>query len=344
MISGVNKQILDRLGALDAIPEYPSNEWKDALGSADEHKRRKAALALIDKIWSSYPGLGASPVLEILYIDEENQTLYDGYRDHIVHSLEVYILGLDILHGLPDLRRQIERSVGFASLKRRWAVASLAHDQGYIFTSRAEGKMPDALRRLLQNPLFGIPGAEDGWIQDFDKYHRFVPGPIDYLQNLRTYEDHDLIAELEKYVPSKVLGPTETPLTAFYEFSLQTGFFTHDHGIVSALILEQLHHRLRRLLESVNWIGVPKHHTKLQEMYKHLETASLDVTEAAVAIALHNVNTRLKRIHADQAQALHQLDIGKFRLTLAETPLAWFLAFCDEFALVYYLRCVKLLR
>jgi L-asparaginase len=330
MISGVNKQILDRLGVLDAVPEYPSNEWDEALGSLDEHKRRRAALSLIGKIWNAHPGLGPSPVLEILYTDEEERKLYDSYRDHIVHSLQVYILGLDILHGLPDLRRQLEGTSGFAALKRRWAIASLAHDQGYIFTSRPEGKTPESLRRLLQNPLLGIHGAERGWIEDFDRYHKFVPGQIDYLQNLLSFDGHDVLTELEKRVPISVLGPTLTPLTAFYEFSLRTGFFSHDHGIVSALLLEQLHRRLRVLLGSVDWESVPRrHHDNLRAMHKHLETAFPDVTEAAVAMALHNVNSSLRREHLDQAQALHQLNISHFRLTLADTPLAWFLAFCD---------------
>lgn len=329
MISGVNRQILDRLGSLDAVPEYPSSEWNDALGALDEHKRRKASLSLIGKIWKAHPGLGPSPVLEILYTDEEERKLYDSYRDHIVHSLQVYILGLDILHGLPDLRRQIEGTSGFASLKRRWAVAALAHDQGYIFTSRREGKTPEALRRLLQNPLLGLYDAEQGWIEDFDRYHKFVPGPIDFLQTLTTFDGHDILTELERNIPMAVLGPTPTPLTAFYNFSLQTGYFAHDHGIVSALLLEQLHRRLRSLLGSVDWPSIPAHHAKWREMHKHLETASADVTAAATAMALHNINSQLRGEKLDQAEALHQLDIRHFRLTLNETSLAWFLAFCD---------------
>ncbi len=329
MITGVNKQILDRLGDLDAVPEYPSNEWNDALGSLDEHKRRKSTLSLIGKIWNAHPGLGPSPVLEILYTDEEEKKLYDSYRDHIVHSLQVYILGLDIFHGLPDLRRQLEGTSGFAALKRRWAIAALAHDQGYIFTSRREGNTPESLKRLLQNPLLGVHNADRGWIEDFDRYHKFVPGQIGFLQNLLTFDGHDILSELEAHIPPSVLGPTATPLTAFYNFSLQTGFFAHDHGIVSALLLEQLHRRLRALLGSVDWTAVPHHHDRLRAMHKHLETAFPDVTEAAVAMALHNVNSRLRGEHLDQAQALQQLDIRHFRLTLRDTPLAWFLAFCD---------------
>ncbi|HEV7425306.1 MAG TPA: hypothetical protein VGQ46_02990, partial [Thermoanaerobaculia bacterium] len=107
------------------------SELEEALGSNDNHTRALKSIELIRKIWLSDPGLGVPPVVDLVHQDEQDQVFYPAYRDHIVHALQVYLLGLDLYYGQPALRAILEDDRSSTRFLRQWKVAALAHDHGY---------------------------------------------------------------------------------------------------------------------------------------------------------------------------------------------------------------------
>ena len=332
----VNEQILRRLGLHNALKECSEKDLHDALCSGDERKRKRMAIKVMHEIWTGFPGLGCPPVLESLYEEEEQRTLYDGYRDHIVHSLQVYLLGLDMLYALPQLRHRLEGvGTGFANLKRRWAVVALGHDQGYVIAAASDARTPPSLKELLDDPLLGLQGINRGVVAQIKKYRDFDPGPTEFIENLTEYQNIAILKSLATKLPDELFGEDPDALEKFYRFKEKSGFKGPDHGIASALIIQQMHRRLCQLFGSIQWKKISSQHVspvivrQLQETAKETENSQADIAVASQAIALHNINSSLKKNELDVAAGVFGLDLSRFRLSLSKTPLAWLLGFCD---------------
>lgn len=339
MIEGVNRQIIDRLEAQQALDPCSREDLEAALGSPDQQTRCMASLKAVTAIWKSFPGLGIPPVLDLVLKAEHGKDATSGQRDHVVHTLQVYLLGLDLLHGLPSLSLKLQRNGSFPDLKRKWAIASLAHDQGYLLDQDDLNETPMGIRSLLDDPLSGLDTLDSGYLSRFRNYLAFTGGPSEFVEQLRKDHDLDILAELSSnsLLPIGTLGESEAPLVSYYEFSRTADVATErDHGMASVLLVQQLHRRLREQLSSIDWNSIkdedkrsPSYNT-LFSLDKELASAVSSVDEGCLAIALHNIHNDLKRSELKLASALHELQLSAFRLSLQDTSLAWFLSFCDE--------------
>jgi hypothetical protein len=131
MLNGIHNQIVTRLENAGWLTPITRKELELALSSTDNHLRSIHSIQVIRKIWRSYPGLGVAPVLEQLFDEEQRRSFPTAYRDHVVHSLEVYLLGLDLLLGIPILIDQMGMSLD--EFKPCWAIMALSVRRQLVF-------------------------------------------------------------------------------------------------------------------------------------------------------------------------------------------------------------------
>src|SRR6185295_15741306 len=197
MLRGVNRQIIDRLEASGALESVTRSELEEALGSPDNHTRSLRSIQVIRKIWWSDPGLGAPPVVEVVFQDEQDHVFYPAYRDHVVHSLQVYLLGLDLYHGQSELREILDQDRSGTRFLRRWKIAALAHDHGYGAEVKGRFQIPEPLGKLLKTPLLAFNDRLSSGVQsklgDFTIIRNW---PSEYLDQLLEFEGTQLLDKL----------------------------------------------------------------------------------------------------------------------------------------------------
>jgi len=335
--SGVNQQILDRLEAAGEFDAATRAQFDAALGSDDNHTRALKSIELITSLWREDLGLGAPPFIDAVYEDEQAHAYYDAYRDHVVHSLQVYLLGLDLYHHQPTLRALLSPHGDHERHLRRWLVAALAHDQGYVAEVGGRFEIPVLLQERLEAPLLAMRDAVSEGVQLRLGEHtlRRQP-PARFFENLAEYSGVRLLDEVVAKCGPLNLGTGANPLHDYYEFAREQGWGGRDHGIMSVLLLLQLHRRLKAQVDGIEWAEVPEELLKpderrfLQQLPATLSSAHDDLLAACAAIALHNV----RRDVWDEKQLMYaasefHLRLKDFRIELHTSPLAWFLAFCD---------------
>ncbi len=337
----INEQIISRLSWSDALDACSADELRQALIGSDDKTRALRSIAAIEKIWASQPGLVPPPILDLVLEKEYSGEFYAGYRDHVVHSLQVYLLGLDLIYSLPALADRLKGTSTFSELKRRWTVAALGHDQGYVLEVRGQEKVPSSLVGLLRDPLLKIGNFSSGFMKKFQRYINYSGPSMEYVDQLVEYRSEDgsmcnILEPLSSALPPGILGTGENSLYSYLRFARQQGFSVWDHGIASTLIIQQLYLRLCDTLKSVQWKKVSHVDRKapeypiLRSFLRELRNAKADIDEACLAIALHNVYDDVRRLIArEHATAVFDLRLEDFRLSLSNCPLAWFLCFCD---------------
>lgn len=336
-LRGVNRQILDRLESAEALETVTRAELEEALGSPDNHTRAIRSIDAIRKIWLADPALGVPPFVDAVFRDEQDHVFYSKYRDHVVHTLQVYLLGLDIYYGQPLLRDILDRDAGAGRFLRRWTIAALGHDHGYIAEAQGRFAIPEPLRPLLRTPLSAFEKMVPAGVQNqLGSYTIIRNWPADFLDDLEQYEGTDLLATIATKCGSMPLGTGINPLTDYYDFVKDQGLSARDHGIMSVLLLLQLHYRLRSQLAGIDWASLPndaltnEEQAFLSRMSAALPTAQEDLEWACVAIAVHNVRRDIwTREQKDLAAARFRLRLDQFRISFEASPLPWFLALCD---------------
>jgi tetratricopeptide (TPR) repeat protein len=136
---------LDRCGYLEAafsgVPNYRERLFR-ALGSNDHTHRLAYAKGLMKDLWEVELGLGCYPFADVLSEFEFGRQFYSGYRDHVLHQLRVYLLGLYLFFGCKKIKKMVfgkKMSIPFhkqTKLKTfllHWKIAALGHDHGYVF-------------------------------------------------------------------------------------------------------------------------------------------------------------------------------------------------------------------
>jgi L-asparaginase len=337
MLRGVNRQIVERLERAEALGPVTRSELEEALGSQDNHTRALKSIELIRKIWWSDPGLGTPPVVDIVHQDEQDHVFYPAYRDHVVHSLQVYLLGLDLYYAQPELREILEQHRSGVRFLRRWKVAALAHDHGYGGEVKGRFQVPEPLRRLLKAPLLAFQGRLPVGVQGrLGSYTTVRNWPADFLDELLEFEGERLLDRVVAHSGPTSLGAGDNPLQDYYDFAKDQGPGGRDHGIMGVLILLQLHRRLRSQLQGIQWESVPRdalterEREFLKGLTRDMADAAEDVETACTAIAFHNIRRGVwSREQREFAAANFKLRLAEYRISLKESPLAWFLAFCD---------------
>lgn len=330
-MSGIHKQLVTRLEEAGWLVPCSRKELELALSSTDNHLRAIHSIQVIRKIWRSYSGLGVAPVLEQLFDDEQRRSFPATYRDHVVHSLEVYLLGLDLLLGIPILIDQMGMSLD--EFKRCWAIMALSHDQGYVAEVKGRFELPESVRALLADPL-----------SDFDEIGAGTRGKLGILNTMPRYAcefiedliklDTNLLQDLSDRIDVN-LGVDKNALLQYYEFARKNGWDVWDHGITGVLLLQNLHRRLRlQLATLVPNLGqvqlLPKEREFLLSLQGELEAATKSIDSASAAIALHNIRRHVwQKRQRELAERIHGLRLDQYGLSLSGAPLPWFLGFCD---------------
>lgn len=336
-LQGANRQILDRLDALGEFDAVRRAQFDEALGSADNHTRALRSIAVIASLWRSDSALGAPPFIDAVYDDEQDHAYYDAYRDHVVHSLQVYILGLDVYYHQPALRELLCPHGDDARFRRQWMIAALAHDHGYVAEVAGRFEIPKPLQRRLEAPLMAFTDvvAEGAQLRIGEHTLRRQP-PARFFDDLHEYDGNRLLDAVAAKCGSMSLGTSENPLQDYYDFVKEQGWGGRDHGLMSVLLLLQLHHRLEAQVSGIEWEKTPselltaRERQFLEELPTSLRAARADLLIACAAVAIHNVR---RDVWTGQqltlAASQYQLRLNDFRIDLHTSSLAWFLAFCD---------------
>jgi len=137
--------------SLLASPKYKGAEGGDRFletmltifGDTLGHDFQKAE-EFVDEHWHSHPEIGPYPCLGLLAKYQSAGAFHVAFRDHVVHQLRVYILGLYIYSQCGDIQKalhaEIERDKDSRPKTRdaseefllRWLAAALSHDSGYV--------------------------------------------------------------------------------------------------------------------------------------------------------------------------------------------------------------------
>lgn len=336
-LRGVNRQLIDRLERAKALDPITPSDLENALGSQDNHTRALRSIELIRKIWEADPGLGAPPVVEVVYKDEQDHVFYSAYRDHVVHSLQVYLLGLDLYYHQSELREILEQGRSGFRFLRRWKVAALAHDHGYSAEVKGRFQIPLPLRKLLKSPLLAFERHLSAGVQGrLGGFTVTCHWPSEFLEDLHEFEGERLLDHIVRRSHATSLGAGNNPLSDYYEFSKDQAPGGRDHGIMGVLVLLQLHRRLRAQLQGIKWESVPqdalieRERKFLGSMTRDMDDAVEDIEAACAAMAIHNIRRDAwSQEQRDFAASNFKLRLDNFKISLQESPLAWFLAFCD---------------
>jgi len=322
--SGGSHQLKGKIeGFLDSIAfkEKSSIALEIIPGLAGVFEKSETAEKLLNKTFTKY--------------QEIAQTLELEYRDHIVHSLNVFLLGYYIYLRCDQFRNQI-RSLVNPSLRNpiqrsneeefifRWTLASIFHDVGYPFQilsnalnnyitqmltdreatvferRRANREVVSLLIPNLENllPLRILPGIDLKFIEQ------------DSSRHFHGYAVLDNPFEIIAFNLSKRHLPLDTQTIAgllkrrFLKL-LQRGRV--DHGLLSAVIL-------------LKWI----HGEYMTNPNFNVETFYFSVADSAAAISLHT----LKKSN-DYSSLFEKIHLDKH-------PIAYLLKLCDE--LQYWCR------
>lgn len=210
----------------------------DLLWSINDHLSRKDksdfdfCTNTFNELWSKYTGCEIYPAehkkLETLLVE-----LYPRYRDHYIHQLQVFLLGVLIIDILID-NKIIENQNGFPCLS--WLLAASFHDFAYPIQ-----QYDDYACRLFEECI----GTIGNW--------RFLGLKEDYTEKSFSSNVEHLLASLSSCFTGNFKGEAGTN-----DFNKIRQFFYHEitkeknHGLIGSLGL------LRRFVNSnkVNFTNV----------------------------------------------------------------------------------------
>lgn len=342
-----------------------------ALGHPSQERRVWESQLLLEQLWRADGGLGPYPLLQKLAHYQAAGVYWRRYRDHLVHQLRVWVLGLYLLgrveplwRGLLDeVRREVaaeeRHEAGLAAeALRRWKVAALWHDLGYVFEVQDRREALDLveetladLYELLYTPLTGVlegsPGAlsdglEERWRNLCDEH------PLPTWPRLRRF---DALVQGPHRRHWEQLGPAAVEaglasagdtdgLRRYFEIvrrgdladRQRHGFV--DHGLAGALLLLRQHRfvhiytqRVQQLLrDQPELCPDAAQQDALEAAACSTDSARETVLAAARAVALHN----LRRDTPDARTAsVEGLSPAAFALDVRRQALAHLLALAD---------------
>lgn len=334
-----------------------------ALGSQAPQQQIITAKDTICKLWYSYPELGPYPFIETLSEFEFNRIFYPDYRDHVIHQLKVWLMGLYLFDQcnlikdeiLGEIRTETDNDETEEFL-RRWLVCAIYHDIGYVLenehaeksTGDAWKKTSDVINEVFSSLLSYLPSIkltkeyEHKVIQDHQIFCKKIKSP----KEIEQYGNLKLFSLLSEFGVKAGLGYSDSPLFSYYAFASKIGPDNQkrptfkDHGIVSALLLFQIWFSFRDYMEKISCctdhpiLNDKTDHIKI--ITQNLKDCQRSIISAAGAISLHNIYPGLWETYNDSVAYSLTLDKFCIRLTdnnikepLNKTPLAFLLGLSD---------------
>jgi len=358
-LTGVNSQIYRFLHNNDIMSQVSSgiensdNRLIKALGGDLLDERVGEATSLMADLWHLEAGLPRYPLIYKLGEMEFGRAFWEGHRDHLIHQLLVYLLGLYLYYGSDQLRGALSADMSEVDFLRAWKIAALFHDLGYVFEVEFEkkGKVYDQafvelndLRKKCLYHYFTARGISILEAEDYKIRHHggiFVPEVNSkQIRTLSYFVDEDLFLPLEPQAQKAHLGETEDSLRRYWEYAMshwtqgprREGYV--DHGIAGALVLLQQYRSLKHYLEKA--ICVIQRSSRLvarrtagliANLASQIAEYQSAVEAAASAIALHYID--VDNWDRDDAFTSQSLTLNQFCLSLQGTPFAFFLALVD---------------
>lgn len=262
-------------------------------------------------------------LLDTLRKYEENASvLTDKQRDHYVHSVNVFLLGLAIYAKNPyyqDIFTQSSCSDSTLSCLfttkneeffYRWGIASLFHDVGYPaeISVNQVGKFFNLITSVDTNNQLKVQLSVD----DFQQLNSIAQLPDSNYSGSYSAKYH-LEDKLDLFKPTDILAhklhlafkldlsEIKEALESYMDDCAKLGFV--DHGFYSSLIV-------------LKWYG-----HLLQVARKNPEIFYYQIADCASAILLHNYYKNFLRENK-------RFNHGPMKVE--EHPLAWMLILCDE--------------
>jgi hypothetical protein len=241
--------------AIDTVNKWLKRKW----GKNFLSKNRLELQPVIKDILAQE--YGAENVVEILAAFEKLEEIFYSvnplYRDHIVHSFRVYILGLYVLKRIWQLDRDYFRNT-FDRLNQRrdisiysliWFLASVFHDIAYPIQEL--NRLNESIEGFFLS-FFGFQYKRAGIRPE----QRWIHAVQDFLPLLERTKDSEKNIAIHR--------------------SLLEGLSTLDHGVLSALMM------MNSIVDDV----VRKAEDPDEYFEEHF---SKHVAQSAQAIALHNL-------------------------------------------------------
>lgn len=257
--------------------------------------------------------------------EENTGDLIEKQRDHFIHSVNVFLLGLAIYAQNRNYRDAFEIYVTKTPYKKyyrmdgkfsheeflyRWGVAALFHDIGYpveIIGKQLNKFINDGVKSI--SSTYGADTAID--FKDFNEFNTIVkidPKFADeYTKNyqkakfLNLFKPTDIMAQkIATDFDAVDVNKVAKHLDNFVNIMGENGFI--DHGFFSAiLVLNSYGYLIQRYSKSHDFFFYP-------------------IVDSATAILLHNYYRNVLQKDPFNLPALHPI----------QSPLAYLLILCDE--------------
>jgi CheY-like chemotaxis protein len=354
---GVIRDIL--LGLGNDFPETGfSDGYRDiicSLAVSHEDRRIQSAVRFWERLWAQERRLPYSPLMKLLAKTELSGQMYPEYRDHVAHSIWMYLLGLYLYQRNASIREAILAKFSEVDFLSAWKIAALFHDIGYTFDkgidredeflrpilNELQRTIDFPLRAYLQprgvnlseaveNELMGLVGRFTPKILSLDDLEFSpAPGPRERL-----------LARIENWAIPTLLAQRghETPFQNIYFMGKtvkpKNRDRFRDHGILSALILLYQFHCLDLFLQGLEKIELPRslNEKEREGLQQIIAAPAIPPTKvlwpAAAAMALHNINVEIWDTYKAR-QEPYYLNLEDYRIDLEETPLGFLLAVTD---------------
>ncbi|WP_405264642.1 RyR domain-containing protein [Methanobrevibacter sp.] len=257
--------------------------------------------------------------------EENTGDLIEKQRDHFIHSVNVFLLGLAIYAQNKSYREAFETYILKSPYKKyyridkklsheeffyRWGVASLFHDIGYpveIIGKQLNKFINDGVKSI--SSTYGADTAID--FKDFNEFNTIIkidPNFADeYTKNypeakfLNLFKPTDIMAHKIATDFSNVnVNQVAKHLDRFVDIMGENGFI--DHGFFSAILV----------MNSYGYL--------IQKFAKKHDFFFYPIVDSATAILLHNYYRNVLQKNPFNLSALHPL----------QSPLAFLLILCDE--------------
>lgn len=282
---------------------------KESINSFIENENKDNAFDVYINFFDNYKMAMAGDknlidLLDVLrYYEENAAVLVDKQRDHYVHSVNVFLLGLAIYSQNKKFRNIIENDFNNTPIKYRiyntdvemflfeWGIASLCHDIGY----------PMEITNNQIKKFINLVSFDEYKTDNAIPYIGF--NRFDVINSLHSSKEIKPLDLLSSNIHNRIgtdLFITREKLYSFLENMQKSGFV--DHGFYSAIIL-------------LKWYGY-----LIEDLYDKKEKFNHPIVNSAGAILLHNYykNVLMKE----------PFSLGN--LICENHPTAYLLILCDE--------------
>ena len=286
--AGINKQILDVLRENHLPEAYDLEEMRDLierfLNEDKFSKRTKMAAAISKQALKRHKKNGGLHPFVSRMIDIERgvQHFSKSLRDHISHSVYVYLLGLAF----------IEKTQHFSTIDPlSWKIAALLHDVGY-----PPEWFANSIKEYLDevSKASGTPSNDNTKIRYSSKIHGIELLKFSTVDAFQIIDDR--LREWDIH-----LTPTRPTIRSVFEKDLEEGKI--NHGILSSLTI-------LRVVDSLYL------QNNLERMENMRDGDNLDwgsrcfsrqIIEAVAAVSTHAILNEIDRIRVQRAPVAHLL-------------------------------------